>query len=99
MTDRENRPQPLPRLPDASAAEEISRRADTVWVRGDGRAPGTPRVTRPKLRGPGGRVAILDGCRTPFSKAGTDLAEADVVDLAGGVAAELVTRSGIDPEE
>lgn len=107
MTDRENGaprvpdplPAPLPYPPDASAAEEISRRADSVRVRGDGRAPAIPRVTRQKLRGPGGRVAILDGCRTPFCKAGTDLAGADVVDLAGGVTAELVTRSGIDPEE
>ncbi|MDH3745120.1 MAG: acetyl-CoA C-acyltransferase FadI [Acidobacteriota bacterium] len=51
------------------------------------------------VRGEGGRVAIIDGCRTPFSKSGTDLRDLDVVDLAGTAAAELVTRSGIDSDE
>jgi acetyl-CoA acyltransferase len=43
-------------------------------------------------------VAIVDGCRTPFCKAGTDLENMDVVDLSGVVTAELVARSGIEPE-
>ncbi|MDX1501625.1 MAG: acetyl-CoA C-acyltransferase [Thermoanaerobaculia bacterium] len=52
-----------------------------------------------RLSGPGGRVAILDGCRTPFCKAGTELADMDVVDMTGVAVAELVTRSDIDPGE
>jgi acetyl-CoA acyltransferase len=44
-------------------------------------------------------VAIVEAARTPFAKAGTDLAELDVVDLAGIPAAEVVARSGIDPAE
>src|SRR6185436_12386636 len=58
------------------------------------------RVTeRRELKGPGGRIAIVDGCRTPFVKSGTDFANMDVVDLASVAAAELVARSGIDPAE
>jgi acetyl-CoA acyltransferase len=44
-------------------------------------------------------VAIVDGCRTPFCKSGTELQDLDVVDLASIPAAELVTRSNLDPEE
>lgn len=57
------------------------------------------RVVSHSNRGPGGRVAIVDGCRTPFCRAGTDLQDMDVVDLAGVAVAELVTRVGIDPVE
>ena len=92
-------PGPLPPVNDASIAEEIARRADTVRSRGEGGAPAIPKVSRRSLKGTSGRVAIVDGCRTPFAKAGTELAEMDVVDLAGVAAAELVSRSGIDPEE
>ncbi|MGH9464503.1 MAG: acetyl-CoA C-acyltransferase FadI [Thermoanaerobaculia bacterium] len=43
-------------------------------------------------------MAIVDGCRTPFAKAGTLLQDMDVVDLAGVAAGELVTRTAVDPE-
>jgi acetyl-CoA acyltransferase len=82
----------------ASAAEEIGARADSVRTGGVG--PGFPaiaRVTRQRLRGANGRVAILAGARTPFARAGTDLAGLDVIDLAGIAAAEAVARSRVDP--
>jgi acetyl-CoA acyltransferase len=88
---------PLPEPNRASAAEEIRERADSVWTRGEGAAPNLARAATSALRGPRGRVAIVDGCRTPFAKAGSTLRDMDVVDLAGVAAAELVTRSGLDP--
>jgi acetyl-CoA acyltransferase len=85
---------------DASAAEEIGARAETV--RAGGVAAGFPavsRVARQRLRGPGGRVAILAAARTPFAKAGTELAGFDAIELAGIAAAEAVARAGVDPRE
>src|SRR5262249_43455325 len=105
-------PAPLRPPNDATAAEEVYERADTVWT-GSRREPRTEAgggrrargpggrgatVGRRELRGAGGRVAIVDGCRTPFAKAGTDLQAMDVVDLASAAAAELTARTGIDPE-
>jgi acetyl-CoA acyltransferase len=96
-------PAPLRPPNQASAYEEIHERADTVWTRGAARAGSGPRtrtecVPRSALKGRQGRVAIVDGCRTPFTKAGTEFRDMDVVDLASAAAAELVTRSGIDPQ-
>lgn len=71
-------------------------------VRTGGVAAGFPaihRVSRQKLLGPNGRVAILAGARTPFAKATTELAELDVIDLAGIAGGEAVARSGLDPRE
>ena len=87
---------PLPLLPDRARAE-VGERAETVWTGGQ-EAPAV-HTRRLALSGARGRVAIIDGCRTPFAKAGTDLRDMDVVDLAGVAAAELVARSGIDPNE
>ncbi len=87
----------LPPPNDATADEEASARAETVWTRPPG-APAPARVVSRASRGVGGRVAIVDGCRTPFAKAGTLLQDMDVVDLAGVAAAELVTRTAVDPE-
>jgi len=94
-------PPPAPLRPpnNASALEEITERAETVWTR-DGGTPVKVQATSPReLKGPHGRVAIIDGCRTPFTKSGTDFANMDVVDLAGVAAAELIARTAIDPEE
>jgi acetyl-CoA acyltransferase len=94
-------PRPLRPPNQATAWEEVHERADTVWTRGSARAGKGPRtecVPQAALRGRHGRVAIVDGCRTPFSKAGTDYRDLDVVDLASAAAGELITRSGIDPE-
>ncbi len=92
-------PAPLRRPNNASALEEVAERADTVWTRGSGKPVKTRVSGRQDLKGPRGRVAIVDGCRTPFIKSGTDFMNMDVIDLASAAAAELVARSGIDPEE
>jgi acetyl-CoA acyltransferase len=92
-------PAPLRRPNNASALEEVTERADTVWTRPGGPPVKTRAAERRELKGPRGRVAIVDGCRTPFIKSGTDFANMDVIDLASVAAAELVARSGIDPAE
>lgn len=43
------------------------------------------------------RVVIVDGVRTPFTKAGTALADVSAVDLARTAIRELLERSEIDP--
>jgi acetyl-CoA acyltransferase len=91
-------PSPLPEANQAGVLEEIRDRADTVLTRRNHGRPARP-VGRRELRGPRGRVAIVDGCRTPFVKAGTSFQGMDVVDLAGVAAGELVTRTGIEPKE
>jgi acetyl-CoA acyltransferase len=91
-------PPPLRPPNNASALEEVTERADTVWTRGNGKPIKTQVADRQELQGPRGRVAIVDGCRTPFTKSGTDFVNMDVVDLASVAAAELVARTGIDPE-
>jgi acetyl-CoA acyltransferase len=92
-------PSPLPPPNQSGALAEIRERADTVWTRGPGAAPAIGKAVRMGMRGPHGRVAIIEGCRTPFCKAGTDLRDLDVVELAGVAAAELVARSGVEPSE
>ncbi|HKV08460.1 MAG TPA: acetyl-CoA C-acyltransferase FadI [Thermoanaerobaculia bacterium] len=91
-------PAPLRPPNNASALEEVTERADTVWTRGSAKAPRTRVSPRSELKGPRGRVAIVDGCRTPFIKSGTDFQNMDVIDLASIAAAELVARTAIDPE-
>lgn len=44
------------------------------------------------------RVVIVDGIRTPFVKAYTNFADLTALDLSRMATAELVARSGIDPE-
>ncbi len=78
---------------------EIQDGADAVWTRGEGAAPAIVKRREQALKGPGGRIAIVDGCRTPFVKAGEEFAEMDVVDLASVPAAELLNRTAIDPGE
>jgi acetyl-CoA acyltransferase len=45
------------------------------------------------------QAAIVEGRRTPFTKAGTELAELDVFDLARVSVVEVLARSEIDPAE
>ena len=78
---------------------EVYETADAVWTRGEGATPAIAKRRKQALKGPGGRVAIVDGCRTPFVKAGEQFADMDVVDLASVPAAELITRNGVDPNE
>jgi acetyl-CoA acyltransferase len=89
----------LPPVNEASVTSEIGERADTVWSRGKGKGPAIAKVASQSVRGQQGRVAIIDGCRTPFCKSGTDLQNLDVIDLAAIPAAEIVTRSDLDPQE
>ena len=88
-------PPPLPEPNHASALEEVRDRAETVRV-GNGARIGPAKAV--VLEGVGGRVAILEGYRTPFEKPGGALRTMDVVDLATVAAREVVSRSGIDPE-
>jgi acetyl-CoA acetyltransferase family protein len=43
------------------------------------------------------RLAIIDGIRTPFCKAGTDLAEFDAVELGRIAVTSLLERTGLNP--
>ncbi|HWS72617.1 MAG TPA: acetyl-CoA C-acyltransferase, partial [Thermoanaerobaculia bacterium] len=45
------------------------------------------------------RVAIVRGLRTPFAKSGTHYARLSALDLGKLVVAELMQRSGVDPNE
>ena len=47
----------------------------------------------------GRRVAIIDGYRTPFCKAGTSYNKLTSQDLGKAVVQELVARTEIDPNE
>ena len=89
----------LPEPLESTARDEIRDRAESVWTRGERAAPSISRVVSRRRKGVGGRVAIVDGCRTPFCRSGTDLQDMDVLDLSGVVVAELVSRTGLDPEE
>ncbi len=44
------------------------------------------------------RVAIVQGLRTPFAKAGTTLAHFTALDLGQRVVRELVERADLDPK-
>lgn len=46
----------------------------------------------------GRRVAIVDGLRTPFAKAGTDLKTVSTLGMAARLVTELVARSGVAPD-
>ena len=81
------------------AKTEISQQADSVWSRPKGQAPGIPKHRKQALKSSRGRIAIVDGCRTPFVRAGAEFSDMDVVDLASVPAAELLARTGIDPNE
>ncbi len=48
---------------------------------------------------PGRRVAIIDGLRTPFCKAGTEFRKLTSMDLGKAVVQELLNRLELDPKE
>ena len=78
---------------------EVHDQADSVWTRGNGAAPAIVKRRKQTLKSPGGRIAIVDGCRTPFVKSGAQFAKMDVVDLASVPARELLNRNALDPKE
>ena len=45
------------------------------------------------------KTAVVDGCRTPFAKAGTHFADMTAIEPGQLAVRELVARSGIDPVE
>ncbi|MCG8458886.1 MAG: acetyl-CoA C-acyltransferase [Holophagales bacterium] len=86
--------------PFEAALDEVRNRADEVWTRGPGQAPMITKHRKAKLAaGSKGRIAIVDGCRTPFVKAGEHFKNMDVVDLASVPTVELVRRLALDPGE
>jgi len=51
------------------------------------------------MNGIGRRVAIVDGCRTPFARSGTDLRGLSAVELGKIAVRELIARTDLDPGE
>lgn len=51
------------------------------------------------MNGNGRRVAIVDGCRTPFSKAGTAFKALSAVELGKVAVRELINRANLDVHE
>lgn len=89
--------QPVPSEQMEATRQEIHEHADDVWTGGGKRTPRIGHAERLEMSGSGGRVAIVDGCRTPFVKAGEQFRSMDVLDLASVPAAELIRRQAIDP--
>jgi acetyl-CoA acyltransferase len=51
------------------------------------------------MNGNGRRVAIVDGCRTPFARSGTDFRDVSAVELGKMAVRELIARAELDVEE
>jgi acetyl-CoA acyltransferase len=51
------------------------------------------------MTGMGRRVAIVDGCRTPFAKSGTDFKRLSAVELGKVAVRELISRTNLDVDE
>ncbi len=47
----------------------------------------------------GRRVAIVEGCRTPFAKSGTDFRSLGAIELGKVAVSELISRTNLDPGE
>jgi len=48
-----------------------------------------------RMTGPGGRIAIVAGVRTPFARIASAFRDADAVDLGAMAAAEVLARTGL----
>lgn len=51
------------------------------------------------MKGLGRRVAIVEGCRTPFARSNTDLKDLSAVSLGKVAVRELISRAELDVEE
>jgi acetyl-CoA acyltransferase len=51
------------------------------------------------MKGMGRRVAIVEGCRTPFAKSGTDFKRLSAVELGKVAVKELISRTNLDTAE
>ena len=49
------------------------------------------------MAGGGRRVAVVDGCRTPFARSGSELKDMTSVDLGTLAVREVLGRSGLEP--
>lgn len=56
-------------------------------------------VRRMNLAGRGGRVAIVDGLRTPFARIATHFKDVNAIDLGAMVVQELIGRNNLDPAD
>src|SRR5687768_17269686 len=52
-----------------------------------------------EMKGMGRRVAVVEGCRTPFTRAGTAFKELSAVDLGKVSVRELINRANLDVKE
>src|SRR5690606_17501169 len=66
---------------------------DSCAARGD-----TP-TRRSEMKGMGRRVAIVEGCRTPFAKSGTAFKDLSAVELGKVAVRELISRTNLDVKE
>lgn len=90
--------QPLAADQMETTRQEITERADEVWAGGADRTPRVGTLKKHAVKaGSRGRIAIVDGCRTPFVRAGEQFKSMDVIDLASVPAAEIVRRNELDP--
>src|SRR3712207_3237241 len=53
-------------------------------------------MKRPGMNNIGCRVAIIEGCRTPFARSGTDFRDLTAVDLGKMAVRELISRTELD---
>ncbi|HKJ92994.1 MAG TPA: hypothetical protein VJ957_07490, partial [Longimicrobiales bacterium] len=53
----------------------------------------------PQLDRTGRRVAIIEGCRTPFVRSGTVFKDMSAIDLGTIAVREVVERAGLDPDQ
>lgn len=90
---------PPAELPTDAIHAEVHESADSVWTHSNGQGPAIRKHRRQALKGTGGRVAIVDACRTPFVKASSVFSNMDVVDLASLPVAALINRMALDPRE
>lgn len=51
------------------------------------------------MNGTGRRVAIVDGCRTPFARSNTDFKQLSAVDLGKVAVRELISRANLEVDE
>jgi acetyl-CoA acyltransferase len=51
------------------------------------------------MNGIGRRVAIVEGCRTPFAKSGTDFKDVSAVELGKMAVRELISRTELDVDQ
>src|SRR6185436_16003451 len=52
-----------------------------------------------RMNGIGRRVAIVEGCRTPFARSGTDFKDVSAVELGKIAVRELIARAELDVEQ